>query len=132
MTGLPSTSLAVRNDQATWTVAQAGWRYNLTILREQAKSSAVKAKQYNSYLVKLDVDDAYVVAYAAALATKFGGAPPVTAPPVNAPPVTEPPVIQPPVIEPPVTEPPVNGPGDGGNGNRKHIYQGFRYNSTLR
>ncbi|HEX2529693.1 MAG TPA: hypothetical protein VHL31_25820 [Geminicoccus sp.] len=119
-TAVPSDSWAVRNDQATWPVAQSGWRYNLTVMREQAKTSSAKAAQYAGYLTKLDVDDAYVVAYAAALAAKFGGTPP-----------TEPPVTPPSnggTGETPPTEP-TDPPDNGGNtGARKHVYQGFRYN----
>ena len=52
-------------------VTNSGWRYNMTIMREQAKTIPAKATQYQDYLVKNKVTDAYVVAYAAALAIKY-------------------------------------------------------------
>ena len=54
-------------------IAKGGWRYNLTVMREQAKTSSSKAKQYDYYLKRNKVTDAYVGAYAAAVEAKFGG-----------------------------------------------------------
>ena len=69
-------------DLGNVTIAQSGWRYNLTIMREQAKTIPAKADQYQYYLNKNHITDEYVVAYAAAVAAKFGSgtaaAPPST------------------------------------------------------
>ena len=53
-------------------IRNEGWRYNMTVIREQAKTSAFKAQQYADYLVKYKITDEYVVAYAKAVAAKFG------------------------------------------------------------
>ncbi|WP_027134601.1 hypothetical protein [Geminicoccus roseus] len=50
----------------------SGWRYNMTVMREQAKTDPFKAEQYAAYLVKMNVTDAYVAAYAAAVEAMFG------------------------------------------------------------
>ena len=55
-------------------IAKGGWRYNLTIMREQAKTDKSKAKQYSYYLKRNHVTDAYIVAYGAAVEKKYGGA----------------------------------------------------------
>ena len=60
-------------------IKESGWRYNLTIMREKAKTIPLKARQYQYYLAKLHITDGYVVAYAAALEAKFGT--PVATPP---------------------------------------------------
>ena len=49
-------------------IKNSGWRYNMTIMREQAKTDTFKAKQYKFYLEKNKITDAYVAAYAAAVA----------------------------------------------------------------
>ena len=53
-------------------IKNSGWRYNMTIMREQAKTDTFKAKQYKFYLEKNKITDAYVAAYAAAVSAKFG------------------------------------------------------------
>jgi hypothetical protein len=107
---VPSVTLAAV-DLGNVVIAQEGWRYNLTIMREQAKTSAFKAQQYQYYLTKLRVTDEYIVAYAAAVAEKFG----TSSPPPSPPPPPPPP---PPAVDPIL-------------GNVEIRNEGWRYNLTI-
>ncbi|WP_159718348.1 hypothetical protein [Geminicoccus flavidas] len=53
-------------------IRNQGRRYNMTVIREQTRTSSFKAQQYAEYLAKHKFTDEYVVAYAKALAAKFG------------------------------------------------------------
>jgi hypothetical protein len=70
--GIPKTSLAGIS-LGNVPVANSGWRYNMTVMREQAKTDSFKAKQYKYYLDKHNLTDAWVVAYAAAVDAKYNG-----------------------------------------------------------
>ena len=52
-------------------IEKSGWRYQLTILKEQGKYSAAKQAEYEMYRDRNNVTDAYVDAYAKAVAEKF-------------------------------------------------------------
>jgi hypothetical protein len=52
-------------------IFKSGWRYNLTVLKEQGKYSAAKQAEYEMYRDRNGVTDAYVDAYAKAVAAKF-------------------------------------------------------------
>jgi hypothetical protein len=52
-------------------ILKSGWRYQLTILKEQGKYSAAKQAEYEMYRDRNNVTDAYVDAYAKAVAAKF-------------------------------------------------------------
>ncbi|WP_222184157.1 hypothetical protein [Geminicoccus harenae] len=92
-------------------VHNAGWRYNMTIIREQARTSSFKAQQYAEYLAKHKITDAYVVAYAKALAAKFGT--PLPSEPATSP-QPEPPAA-PPASAPTPTPPPAQTPNQPGS-----------------
>ncbi|WP_157505461.1 hypothetical protein [Geminicoccus roseus] len=52
-------------------ILKSGWRYQLTVLKEQGKYSAAKQAEYEYYRDRNNVTDAYVDAYAKAVAAKF-------------------------------------------------------------
>ena len=45
-------------------IVKSGWRYQLTVLKEQGKYSAAKQAEYEMYRDRNNVTDAYVDAYA--------------------------------------------------------------------
>ncbi|WP_157505605.1 hypothetical protein [Geminicoccus roseus] len=72
ITGVPTSALAGVN-LGNVPIANSGWRYNMTVMREKAKTDSFKAKQYKYYLDKHNLTDAWVVAYAAAVDAKYNG-----------------------------------------------------------
>jgi hypothetical protein len=52
-------------------IVKTGWRYQLTVLKEQGKYSAAKQAEYEAARDKNKVTDAYVDAYAKAVAAAF-------------------------------------------------------------
>ncbi|WP_222184159.1 hypothetical protein, partial [Geminicoccus harenae] len=93
-------------------IAKSGWRYNMTVIREQAKTSSFKAKQYKEYLAKHKLTDAWVVAYKAAVDAKFGGG---SSPKSSSPASSS------------GSNPPISA-AQPSSGKRKPVYDGFRYN----
>ena len=55
----------------TTPIEKSGWRYRLTVLKEEGKYSTAKQTEYEKYRDQNKVTDAYVDAYAKAVAAKF-------------------------------------------------------------